>query len=80
MNITTDRNSIADIQKGAVTHHHDQFIIPINFSATNSTPNNPTIPIPELELELEFFIIFHLISFNQSLYSKHLIESIDYQK
>ena len=47
-----------DIQKGAVIHHHDHDIMLSNFSATNNTPNSPTTPIPELELEFELFIFY----------------------
>ena len=44
-------------QKGSVTHHHDQFINPVNFSTTNATPRSPKTPIPELLDELDLLIV-----------------------
>lgn len=46
-------------QNGSVTHHQDQSITPISFSTTNTIPNAPKVPIPELldELELELLMI-----------------------
>ena len=42
---------------GAVTHHHDHAIYPVNFNVTNTIANKPKNPIP-LELdELDDFDI-----------------------
>ena len=41
------------IHNGLNTHNHDHVMYPVNFSAINSTVNNPAKPIPPDELELE---------------------------
>ncbi len=48
-------------QKGIVTYHQDQSITLHNFSITNATPNKPSIPIPELELESFAIFYFYLL-------------------
>ena len=47
-------------QKGAVTHHHDQSIYPINFNTTKATPKSPKIPTPPdlFDELLDFLIVF----------------------
>lgn len=42
--------------KGAVTHHHDQFIKPVSFSVIKIKNIKPRGPTPLDELELLFFI------------------------
>jgi hypothetical protein len=46
----------AAIQIGESTHHHDQDILPINFSVMKTIVRSPTNPIPPFEL-LELLLI-----------------------
>lgn len=54
------RNATGTLQKGAVTHHHDQSIYPVNFNTTKATPKSPKTPTPpELFDELlDFLTVF----------------------
>jgi hypothetical protein len=60
MNITTTATAIADIHSGASTHHHDQFIEPVNLRTINVIASSPENPIP-LAL-LDVFLLLILIN------------------
>lgn len=49
-------------QNGIVTHHHDQFMYPVNFNTTNATPRSPKAPIPELLDEFDSLIVYNLLN------------------
>lgn len=51
-------------QNGARTHNQDQLITPVNFSATNNTPNKLITPFISIYFKLQFSSIptFSLIS------------------
>jgi len=61
--ISRINNTITNgIQRGDVTHHHDQFAtipVPVNFNTKNTMKIIPKRPMPSPELELLFDIILN---------------------
>lgn len=51
------------IQSGAVTHHHDQVIVPVNLSTRNTKNSKKSGPVPTLIVADELLGVFLCILF-----------------